>query len=60
MLDKLPPSWRAHITPQTQAQLLIQRRLGLLPEHTGGVDVGPRACPECGVPWPLVPPPCEG
>lgn len=32
---------------------------GLPLERTNGVNVGPRLCPECGVPWPLVPPPCE-
>jgi hypothetical protein len=25
-----------------------------------GTDVGPVACPECGSPWPLVPPPVRG
>jgi hypothetical protein len=26
-------------------------------ELVGGVDIGPRACPHCASPWPLVPPP---
>lgn len=27
------------------------------PERTGGIRSGPRACPECGAGWPLIPPP---
>lgn len=27
---------------------------------TGGVDLGPARCPECGSAWPLVPPPVPG
>lgn len=26
----------------------------------GGLSAGPDRCPECGVPWPLVPPPTRG
>jgi hypothetical protein len=32
---------------------------GLPLDRLGGVDVGPRACPECGSVWPLVPPPAD-
>lgn len=30
-----------------------------IPIGTAGVNVGPRACPECGCAWPLVPPAIE-
>jgi hypothetical protein len=32
----------------------------LPPSMLGGTDVGPDLCPECGSPWPLVPPPFRG
>jgi hypothetical protein len=32
----------------------------LPPGMLGSTDVGPALCPECGSPWPLVPPPTRG
>lgn len=29
---------------------------GIAVEDNYGLDIGPRACPECGCPWPLIPP----
>lgn len=31
----------------------------IAPELTGGYSAGPARCPECGSPWPLLPPPVE-
>jgi hypothetical protein len=30
---------------------------GLASDMLSGLDAGPTACPECGAPWPLLPPP---
>lgn len=52
----LPESIRARICPDCGLRLdtaapAIKREL------MGGVDIGPRSCPRCASPWPLVPPP---
>lgn len=32
---------------------------GVAPERLKGLPTGPAACPECGSPWPLIPPPTQ-